>query len=81
MKVTDVVGEAGRFWVQSDSNPEQRHLVDLLEHECGCPSFTCRNRAYKEKYGHNMTCKHIDAARNHFTDEVLEAMREHILSK
>ena len=81
MKITAVVGEAGRYLVDSDSNPDQRHLVDLLEHECGCASWVYRNRKYKEAYGHNFTCRHIAAARQHFCDEVLEAMREHVLHK
>ena len=81
MKIRSIVGEVGRFWVESESNPDGEHLVDLLEHECGCASFTCRNREYREKFGHNFTCKHIQAAREAFLNDILESLREYTLSK
>ena len=81
MKVRHIVGECGRFWVTSEANPDQEHLVDLLDHECGCPSFTCRNRKYREQYGHNFTCKHIRVARELFLNEILESLREGELAK
>ena len=81
MSIRHIMGEPGRMFVRSASNPEQEHLVDLLEHECGCASWTCRNRKYREQYGHNFTCRHIREAREAFLDEVLDGIREHTLSK
>lgn len=59
MNCRHILGEPGRIFVRSATNPEQEHLVDLLEHACGCPSFTCRNRKYRELFGHNFTCRHL----------------------
>lgn len=81
MTVQAVVGEVGRFWVSSETHDDQRHLVDLLEGECGCASFVCNNRRYRQQYGHNFRCKHIKAARENFMDDILESLREHQLSK
>lgn len=81
MSVRHIQGEPGRVFVRSATNPEQEHLCDLLEHACGCPSWTCRNRKYRAQYGHNFTCRHIREAREFFLDEVLESMREHLLAK
>lgn len=81
MTVQAVVGEIARFRVSSESAHDQSHLVDLLEHECGCASWVCNNRRYRQQYGHNFTCKHIKVARESFMDDILESLREHQLSR
>lgn len=81
MSCRHILGEPGRLFVRSATNPEQEHLCDLLEHSCGCASWTCRNRKYKEQYGHNFTCRHLKEARQEFLDAVLDSLREKILSK
>lgn len=80
MTVEPVMGEVGRYWVESEST-EGRHLVDLLSGECGCASWVCRQRAYKAKWGVPLRCKHIIAAREYALDDYLEIMREHALTR
>ena len=81
MKVRPIAGECGRYLVQSSSNPEQEHLVDLLEHFCGCGDYTCRRRVYEENTGKKYLCKHIREAREFFLNEILEQLRQETLSK
>lgn len=78
--VIPIMGEVGRFWVTSSSG-EGRHLVDLLENQCGCPDYVCRRRAYELENRKPYHCRHLKLARFHFLEEILEHMREHALSK
>ncbi len=75
MKIEPVVGEVCRFWCGSASNPEGKHLVDLLEHECGCASWVCRRRAYEQATGTPYSCKHLRATREFFLDQILSAIK------
>ena len=81
--VVPVQGEVGRYMVRSASNPEQDHLVDLLEDggSCGCASWVCRQRAHKAKWGVPLRCRHIIAAREYCLDSYLETVRELTLSQ
>lgn len=79
--IRHILGEPGRLWVKSATNPEQEHLCDLLEHSCSCPSWTCRNKKYRELYGHNFTCRHIRIAREGFLDEILTSLRQNYYAK
>lgn len=81
MTIRAITGEVGRYFVQSGSQPEGEHLVDLLEHECGCADYVCRRRAHEIKTGHKYVCRHLFAVRNHFLDEILEAIRTEQLSR
>ena len=79
--VTPIPFEVGRYRVRSASNPEQDHLVDLLSGECGCASYTCRQRAHKAKWGVPYRCRHILAAREYCLEQFIETMRQHVLSQ
>ena len=81
MKVRPIVGECGRYLVQSRTNPEQEHLVDLLEGFCGCADYTCRRRVYEENTGKPFRCSHIREAREFFLNEILERLREEFLNR
>ena len=75
MKIEPVVGEVCRFFVQSGSNPDGRHLVDLLEGQCGCADYVCRRRAYEAKTGSPYKCRHLRATREFFLDQILSAIK------
>ena len=81
MKVEPQTGSIGMYWVESNSVPGQRHLVDLLSGECGCASYTCRQRAHKAKWGVPYRCKHVTAAREYCIEQFLETVRDHLLAK
>ena len=83
MTVEPQMGSPGMYWVESNSVPGQRHLVDLLEDggSCGCASYTYRQRAHKAKWGVPYRCRHIIAAREYCLDQFLETVREHMLAK
>lgn len=81
MKIQDIMGEPCRYWVQSESNPETRHLVDLFENQCGCADYVCRRRKYEQETGSPYRCRHILACREHFLEDVLDAMKTHHLQK
>ncbi len=75
MRIEPVVGEVCRFFCQSGSAPENRHLVDLLENQCGCASYVCRRRAFERATGSPYRCKHIRAVREFFLDEILSTIK------
>jgi hypothetical protein len=79
MKITAIVGEACRYYVDSESG-DGIHLVDLLEGACGCASYTCNHRRYERETGNRFRCKHLRAVREAFLDDVIDAMKEHALS-
>lgn len=81
MKVEPVMGEPLRFWVESESSPGTRHLVDLLEGACGCASYVCNRRAYAATHGRQWRCKHIIAARESALNNYIETVREHVLAR
>ena len=77
--VRPVQNEALRYYVQSDSNPDEMYIVDLAAYggsgSCTCADFSCR-RVPKLNDGQRLVeavfCKHIKAARKHFTDMALK---------
>ncbi len=81
MKVRAILGETCRYHVQSSSNPNRLHLVDLLEHECSCTDWTCRQRGYRERTGQRYHCRHIRAAREEFLNDILERLKEDQLAR
>ena len=81
MKVEPIMGETLGFWVQSNSNPEMRHRVDLGEGACGCASFVCNRAKWAATYGVQFRCRHIDAAREYFTNECISKVLEIQLSQ
>ena len=77
MKITPIHGEVMRYWCQSASNPEQMHLVDLIEGACGCADWTCRSSNWKRATGKDYRCRHIKAVREHALNEILKHISEH----
>ena len=81
IEVYPVMGEVGRYRVQSSSHKDQTHLCDILEDSCGCADWTCKHRTHTEKTGLPYHCKHLKAARSFFLDDILESIKETQLSK
>lgn len=81
MKVYPVIGEVGRYRVESESVPGQSHLCDILESSCGCAAWTCKHREHEASTGSPLLCKHLKAARAYAFDDYLEVMREVALSR
>lgn len=81
MKVEPINGEVMRFYVTSESNPEQRHLVDWLVPACGCASWTCRHRKHEQATGTPYLCKHLIAAREWSWAEMIETIKEQTLAQ
>lgn len=67
MKVEPIPGEHGSFWVQSESRPDVKHVVDL-DHEgkvvCGCEQMQAKNL---------LSCKHVAAVAQYLFKQ-LESM-------
>lgn len=81
MNVEPVIHEVGRYYVQSETHADQRHLCDILESSCGCAAWTCRQRKHKAATGKPYLCKHLKAARLYAFNDYLEVMREVALSR
>lgn len=81
MKVEPVINEVGRYYVQSETHADQRHLCDILESSCGCAAWTCNHRKHKAETGKPLLCKHLKAARLYAFNDYLEVMREVALSR
>ncbi len=70
MKVTAIPHENFRYHVQSKSNPNQTHMVDLISSECSCISWTCRNKEYTKRTGRPFECCHQQAAWQQVKDDI-----------
>lgn len=77
--VEPVQGEALRYYVESSTEPGIRHVVDLAAYggsgECSCPSFQFRcapKLRLGERFVESVYCKHVKAARLHFTNMALK---------
>ena len=82
--VMPVEGEHLRFYVRSRTEPGQRYLVDLQEHDfngqCGCEDFLYRcGPKLKGKFtpGDVTRCWHIRQARAFICDKFLPKLAEH----
>lgn len=69
-QVEPVEGEPGRFWVQSRSRLNLRHLVDMWEYRgngaCGCEDFERKYRPHLEEGALPsplLACRHLHAVR------------------
>ena len=70
LRVEPIPGEPLRFRVQSQSEPEHMHVVDLGLNEgggfCDCPDFCCRRdgflKATRLPYQDRTSCSHVKAA-------------------
>lgn len=67
--------------VQSQSEPETQHLVDLFSNngygQCSCAQHTYRIQPELDAGKHPsilQRCKHLTAARNHFLDMVIQQL-------
>jgi hypothetical protein len=74
MTIRPIAGERFRYFVQSAPGKVE-HLVDLLDHECGCADWTCRQRKWREEHKSGYTCKHIRIAREYELNQYLERER------
>ena len=75
MNVEPIIGEVGRYWVGSETIPGARHLVDILDSQCGCGDYVCRRAALQKETGKQYFCKHLIAARTYAFEDYLEVMR------
>ena len=61
--------ERGVFWVESTSNPEQEHRVDITEDMplggCGCAHFVCVVHPMWKRTGQIHRCRHLEAVREY----------------
>lgn len=80
IKVEAIEGELGRYRVQSKTDPENPHLVDLLEYqgngECSCPDFYFDKRgnlkAGQTPQTKHTMCRHIMIARTKWANDSLK---------
>ncbi len=80
--VTEIEREPLRFFVCSRTDPNQRYLVDLEEHDfnglCGCPGFSYRMSPLINKPGWKpgaeTQCWHIRMARYYLTEKCLRVI-------
>lgn len=81
MTIRNVEGELGRYLVQSESQPDQEYLVDLLEHpignrcagRCSCRDWETRRQprlTVAEEVTPETFCKHIEACQLRFAQEM-----------
>ena len=84
VKVAEIPGELMRFRVESWSNPQKPHLVDLLARkgfgECSCTDWVTR-RAVNARNGAPMgtdetMCRHVKVARLYFLNKLLVKMAQ-----
>jgi hypothetical protein len=82
MKVTPILGEVGRYRVESRSKADTpEHTCDILSSECGCRSWVCNHASHLRRHGHPYLCAHLLTAREYAFNEYLEVMREVSLSR
>ena len=79
MTVTPIPGEPLRYWVQSSTRPEIKHVVDLAfkESERSKPTSFCS--CERMMAAHDATCKHVMAVVKYehqqmTTDEEVQGM-------
>jgi len=80
MKVTPITGRPFCFYVESRSGGDDR-FVDWLEESCTCPDWGMKQRAHREKTGTPYICAHLEAAKNHCWNEILEHTKEQLLAQ
>lgn len=81
MNVTPIMGELGRYRVESRSKADvPEHTCDILNNECGCRGWICNHAQFKKDHGKPYLCAHLKAARIYAFNDYLEIMRECALS-
>lgn len=79
IKVAPIQGEALRYYVESWTSPQRPHVVDLGAYggagECSCKDWQTRRgpivKAGAKPGAPGSLCKHVMAARTHFTNHML----------
>lgn len=78
VKVSFLAGEFTRAHVESWSEGDKPHLVDLASHyplgECSCRDWQCRRLPEWRKTLKSVRCRHLEAAREALLNRIL---REH----
>jgi hypothetical protein len=86
MKIEPILGRPFCWQVQSQSAPSTYHLVNWLGDSlaggptCSCTSWAMNNRRAQQE-GKPFLCRHLLAAKEHCWQELLESVREQILSQ
>jgi len=86
MKVTPILGRPFVWMVDSQSVPGKQHTVswvgDSMDNgpTCTCRSWAMNNRKHKQETGTNFICVHLRAAKDHAWAEMIENVRDQILS-
>ncbi len=76
--VHPVLGEVGRYRVQSRSNASENHLVCIVDNQCGCADYVCRRVAHERLTGMPYRCVHLKLARHFALESYIQTMREHL---
>lgn len=81
--VEPIMGRPFSFWVQSRTDPAHRHLVSWLGEppSCTCHDWSMRNRKHTLETGSPYVCFHMIAAKDQCWSEMLEGVREQLLSQ
>ena len=68
------------FWVESESETDMEHMVDLDDNKplggCGCAHYTCVCLPAFEKTGELKRCKHLIAVIEHVRENYLDSKIE-----
>lgn len=86
IRVEAIAGEALRYRIESWTTPKTPHLVDLSENQgngsCSCRDFITRKgpaiREGAQLFTRDTSCRHLVAARKHFTIQTLGDIAAHI---
>lgn len=65
-----------RYYVESETTPGKKYLVDLLESRCECPNFRC----VRARENPPTECKHFEPVLIEFAREMLLEIRKHVKS-
>lgn len=82
--IEPVAGEPGRYYVQSSTRLNMRHLVDMWAYDgngaCGCEDFERRFRPHLEGGAVpsiHLECKHLRAVRHYSAVELWQTIASH----
>lgn len=76
------MGEPFHFTVSSRSRPNHFHYCHWLNGPtCTCETWSYKNREHKERTGKNFVCVHLQAAKDSCWDDMIENVKEQLLSK
>ncbi len=87
MKIEPVLGRPFVWLVPSESEPGKVHTAswvgDAMDNgpTCSCRSFAMKNRQHKLDTGRNFICRHLRDAKDHAWGEMIETIRDELLSQ